>query len=288
MFNDLKIRVVAPNQSVAHAFEDGHKITISISTQDGYLETHDLIVRIPQLHGFELSTPMDDIYGVYPGELLIIPIELTNSGNGDEKYEFEFDDSELPDGWSRTGPTSHTLGGFVSTTHSVTVVAPEDASSSDQFSIYVSVTDKVGNSYETIVINVISSEPSLKIENLQPLGGGEPQAGGQITYIATISNSGLVDAKQVQLNATFCNDVNCEDPTSVSAVTIMDISAESEMQVSFLFDLSDIKVGPYYIVLDINASIFGEENIDDNSWNASNEGMQDWYKEYRRSLSGSR
>ena len=267
MFNDLNIRVVAPNQSVAHAFEDGHKITISISTQDGYLETHDLTVRIPQLHGFELSTPMDDIYGVYPGELLIIPIELTNSGNGDEKYEFEFDDSELPDGWSRTGPTSHTLGGFVSTTHSVTVVAPEDASSSVQFSIYVSVTDKVGNSYDTIVINVISSEPSLKIENVQALGGGEPQAGGLITYITTISNSGLVDAKQVQLNGTLCNDVSCENPTSVSAVTIMDISAESEMQFSFLFDLSDITVGPYYLVLGINASVFGEENINDDSWN---------------------
>ena len=34
-----------------------------------------------------------------------------------------------------------------------------------------------------------------------------------------------------------------------------------------MFDLSDITVGPYYLVLDINASVFGEENINDNSWN---------------------
>jgi len=47
----------------------------------------------------------------------------------------------------------------------------------------------------------------------------------------------------------------------------MDISAESEMQFSFLFDLSDITVGPYYLVLEINASVFGEENINDGSWN---------------------
>ena len=49
----------------------------------------------------------------------------------------------------------------------------------------------------------------------------------------------------------------------------MDIDAESSMQFSFLFDLSDITVGPYYLVMDINGSIFGEENIDDNSWHVS-------------------
>ena len=266
IFDNLNIRVIPANQSLAHAFEEGHQITILISTQDGYQDTHSLTVRVPQLHGFELTNPMDDVYGVSPGELIIVPIEFTNAGNGDEKFEFEFDDTELPEGWSRTGPTSHTLGGFVSTTHSVTVVSPEDTPFNDKFSIYVTVTDKVDNSYETIVINIQSSEPILKVEGVQALGGGEPESGGMITYIATISNQGLVEAKKVQLNATLCNDVSCESPTSVSATTIMDISAESEMQFSFLFDLSDITVGPYYLVLDINASIFGEENINDDSW----------------------
>ena len=260
---------IAPNQSVAHSFEDGHKITISISTLDGYLASHDLIVRIPQIHGFELTNPMSEVYGVSPGELITIPIEFTNAGNGDEKYEFEFDDSELPDGWSRTGPTSHTLGSFVSTSHSVTVVSPSDAIPNEEFSIYVSVTDKAGNSYDTIEIKVRSSEPVLKIEGIQALGGGEPEAGGQITYIATISNSGLVDAENVQLNAQLCRDVDCNSPTSVNATTTMDIPAESSTQFSFLFDLSDIQVDQYYIMLDINSTGFDEENIDDGSWHIS-------------------
>ena len=268
-FNSLNVRVIPPNQSVAHSFEDGHKITISISTLDGYLATHDLIVRVPQIHGFELANPMADSYGVSPGELITIPIDFTNSGNGDEKYDFEFDDSELPDGWSRTGPTSHTIGSFVSSSHSVTVVSPSDADSNEEFSIYVSVTDKVGNSYEVIEINVQSSEPVLKIESLQAYGGGEPEAGGQITYIATISNSGLVDAESVELNAALCNDATCDNPTSVDATATMDISAESSTQFSFLFDLSDIEVGAYYIVLEINSTGFNEENIDDNSWHIS-------------------
>ena len=268
-FNSLNVRVIPPNQSVAHSFEDGHKITISISTLDGYLATHDLIVRVPQIHGFELANPMADSYGVSPGELITIPIDFTNSGNGDEKYDFEFDDSELPDGWSRTGPTSHTIGSFVSSSHSVTVVSPSDADSNEEFSIYVSVTDKVGNSYEVIELNVQSSEPVLKIESLQAYGGGEPEAGGQITYIATISNSGLVDAESVELNAALCNDATCDNPTSVDSTATMDISAESSMQFSFLFDLSDIEVGAYYIILEINSTGFNEENIDDNSWHIS-------------------
>ena len=268
-FNSLNVRVIPPNQSVAHSFEDGHKITISISTLDGYLATHDLIVRVPQIHGFELANPMADSYGVSPGELITIPIDFTNSGNGDERYDFEFDDSELPDGWSRTGPTSHTIGSFVSSSHSVTVVSPSDADSNEEFSIYVSVTDKVGNSYEVIELNVQSSEPVLKIESLQAYGGGEPEAGGQITYIATISNSGLVDAESVELNAALCNDATCDNPTSVDATATMDISAESSTQFSFLFDLSDIEVGAYYIILEINSTGFNEENIDDNSWHIS-------------------
>jgi uncharacterized repeat protein (TIGR01451 family) len=268
-FNSLNVRVIPPNQSVAHSFEDGHKITISISTLDGYLATHDLIVRVPQIHGFELTNPMADSYGVLPGESIIIPIDFTNSGNGDEKYDFEFDDSELPDGWSRTGPTSHTIGSFVSSSHSVTLVSPSDANSNEEFSIYVSVTDKVNNSYEVIEINIQSSEPVLRIESLQAYGGGEPEAGGQITYIATLSNDGLVDAKNVELNSILCADALCASPTSVTARTIMDISAKTSTQFSFLFDLSDIDVGPYFIMLDINSTGFNEENIDDDSWHIS-------------------
>ena len=271
-FDNLNIRVTPPNQSVAHSFENGHKITISISTLDGYLATHDLIVRVPQIHGFELTNPMADVYGVSPGELITIPIEFTNSGNGDEKYEFEFDDSELPDGWSRTGPTSHTLGSFVSSSHSVTVVSPSDAMSNEEFSIYVSVTDKAGNSYDTTVpieIKIQSSEPVLKIDGLISRSGSEPEAGGQITYIATISNSGLVDAENVQLNAELCKDVSCNTPTSVNAMTTMNIPAESSQQFSFLFDFSDIDVDQYYIMLDINSTGFNEENIDDDSWHIS-------------------
>ena len=45
------------------------------------------------------------------------------------------------------------------------------------------------------------------------------------------------------------------------------MSAQSETLFSFLFDLSDITTAPYYLVLEINSSVFGEENVDDSNWN---------------------
>jgi hypothetical protein len=102
-FSNLNVRVTPANQSVAHSFGDGHSVTLNIMSQDGYVYDHTLTVRIPQIHGFELTEPMDESYGIQPGETISIGIKFTNPGNGDERFEFEFDDSELPDGWVRTG-----------------------------------------------------------------------------------------------------------------------------------------------------------------------------------------
>ena len=59
----------------------------------------------PRLLGYLTGTCL----WVSPGEEIQIPMEIRNDGNGDDRFEFVFDDSELPDGWERTGSTSHTV-----------------------------------------------------------------------------------------------------------------------------------------------------------------------------------
>ncbi|SVE56663.1 uncharacterized protein METZ01_LOCUS509517, partial [marine metagenome] len=115
-FSNLNIRVIPANQSKAHSFEEGHSVVISITTLDGYRKEHTFVVRVPQTHDFELREPMDEAYGIMPGETINTGIKFTNMGNSDERFEFEFDDAELPEYWFRTGSTSHTLGAFVDTT----------------------------------------------------------------------------------------------------------------------------------------------------------------------------
>ena len=161
---DLNVRVTPPNQTVAHSLSGGHNVKISFFTSDGYFEETSVKVRIPQIHGFSV-TSLEPVYGVSPGEEIQIPMEIRNDGNGDDRFEFVFDDSELPDGWERTGSTSHTVPPFTATTHSVTVSAPEDASG--EYTIYVSVMDKEGNTYPDVEILVRVSNPIVSIVTQQ-------------------------------------------------------------------------------------------------------------------------
>ena len=252
----MNIRVTPANQSVAHSFEAGHTVTVTIMTSDGASVEHTITVRIPQIHGFELTEPMDETYGIQPGQTISIGIKFTNTGNGDERFDFEFDDTELPESWVRTGATSHTLGAFVETTHTATVVAPANASEED-FTIYVSVRDKANGTYSDIEIHIQTSQPALRIDSHQLYGGGVDLVSGQSAlYYVTVTNSGLIDASMVQLNGMLCSDVNCNSALPVNGTDIEDIPASSTVTFEILLDLSDIDPATYYVQFEINATGF--------------------------------
>jgi len=240
-------------------------MTIS-SADDGYRKDHSVTVRIPQIHGFKLTEPMLDVYGIQPGESISTGIKITNSGNGDERYEFEFDDSELPEYWVRTGANSHTLGAYTSTTHSVSVTAPANASD-EEFTIYVLVRDKANNTYPEIEINIQTSMPSLRIDSHQNYNGGEDAEAGQTArYNVVVVNTGLIDAQQVQLNGTLCDSYSGCPSTSSTGVTgtdTRDIPANSEVVFAISFDLSDISPDTYYFHFEINNT--GFDSVEDYS-----------------------
>ena len=153
------------------------------------------MVRIPQIHNFELREPLMDVYGIRPGEELSIPILFTNSGNGDERYEIEFDDNQLPTGWQRTGATSHTIAAFTDSTHTMNVIAPDNASGSEDFTITVVFRDKNNDSYTPIAINIRTSLPTLEITEV--FSDSDPLFGTMHTFTVQVENSGLVDAENV-------------------------------------------------------------------------------------------
>jgi len=156
----------------------------------------------------------------------------------------------------RTGATTHTLGAFVETTHTATVVAPANASEED-FKIYVSVRDKANGTYPAIEIHVQTSQPALRIDSHQLYGGGIDLVSGQSAlYYVTVTNSGLIDASMVQLNGTLCSDVNCNSALPVKETDIEDIPASSTVTFEILLDLSDIDPATYYVQFEINATGF--------------------------------
>jgi uncharacterized repeat protein (TIGR01451 family) len=217
---------------------------------------HTLIIRIPQIHGFELTEPVDDSYGIQPGESINIGMMIANTGNGDDRFEFEFDDSELPDGWVRGGSIAHSLPAFLEATHSVIVSAPANASDED-FRIYVSVRDKANNTYPDIEIHIMTSMPVLSIESHQLYSGGLDAVSGQVeVYTVVVRNDGLIDAQMVQLNGTLCNDLNCNDPTPISGTDTRDVPAGSEAVFDIALDLTSIDPNTYYIQFELNSSGF--------------------------------
>nr|AIE93485.1 Oligosaccharyl transferase STT3 subunit family protein (STT3) [uncultured marine group II/III euryarchaeote AD1000_37_E08] len=261
-FNNLNVRVTPANQSVAHSFEEGHSVTLTIASQDGYMYDHTVTVRIPQIHNFDLWEEIDETYGIQPGETISIGIKITNSGNGDERFEFEFDDSELPEGWVRTGATAHTLGAFIDTTHTISVSAPANASDED-FRIYMSIRDKANNTYPDIEIHVKTSMPVLSIESHQLYSGGVDAVSGQVElYSVVVRNDGLIDAQMVQLNGTLCTDLNCNDPpTGVTGTDTRDVPAGSEVVFDIALDLTSTDPKTHYIQLELNNS--GFDSVED-------------------------
>ena len=251
-YDDLRVRVTPANLSTAHSFEAGHNVRILIQTADGYSFEHSLTVRIPQFHSFELTEEMVDIYGIRPGESLNIGIKFTNAGNGDERFGFEFDDTQLPEYWERTGATSHTVGAFVASTHTLTVMAPANATGEEDFTFTVNVTDKSGGTYQPLVIHVRTSLPVLTI--IEVTTGTEPTFGNIHTFMVKVENSGLVDAKNVVINATV-------QGTDVHATQTLDILAGAE--VIYFIDVNFTTFGPEQIWIDFTIEDEDQEFAND-------------------------
>ncbi len=251
-YDDLRVRVTPANLSTAHSLDAGHYVRILIQTADAYTFEHSLTVRIPQFHSFELTEEMVDIYGIRPGESLNIGINFLNAGNGDERFEFEFDDTQLPEYWERTGATSHTLGAFVKTTHTLTVMAPVNATGEEDFTITVNVTDMSGGTYQPVVIHVRTSLPVLTI--IEVTTGTEPTFGNTHTFMVKVENSGLVDAKNVVINATV-------QGTDVHATQTLDILAGAE--VIYFIDVNFTTFGPEQIWIDFTIEDEDQEFAND-------------------------
>ena len=248
-YDNLLLRITPANQSTAQSLTKGHNVDIKFTSTDGYQFEQEVIVRIPQFHDFELREPVLDIYGIRPGEELSIPLLFTNSGNGDERFEFEFDDVQLPPDWQRTGATSHTIGAFTDTTHTIKIISPENATGNEDFIITISVTDKNNGTYSPIVIRVKTSLPVLEISVIDAVD--DPLFGTIHTFTVEVENSGLVDAEKVKLIGTVRG-------TNVSSSVTQDVLSGDTVRYLIDIDLTDFD-GPSQEWFDFEIETEGQE-----------------------------
>ena len=257
----INIRVVPANVGVAHHFPDGHLILVKISTEQGYSTQVELRVDVPEYNGIELNGP-DNLY--FSGEETVVTIEIPfkNTGNSDELFYFEFDSSEW---WQFAGPTTQPVSPFSDGIATFTLVRSNELELPSPYTeeITFTVSDQENNTYSGSTVMMIDS-PVLAINGgtARILGGNAFASFGQIeSYSVNISNDGNVDAENVNLVATLCSDIDCENPVGVNSTSSGSVSAMSESTFYVTMDYTQFTESKkYWIVFSIEGELLDEQS----------------------------
>ena len=257
----INIRVVPANVGVAHHFPDGHLVLVKISTEQGYSTQVELRVDVPEYNGIELNEP-EDLY--FSGEETAVTIEIPfkNTGNSDELFYFEFDSSEW---WQFAGPTTQPVSPFSDGTATFTLVRSNEPELPSPYTeeITFTVSDQDNNTYSGSTVMKMDS-PVLAINGgtARILGGNAFASFGQIeSYSVNISNAGNVDAENVNLVATLCSDIDCENPVGVNSTSSGSVSAMSESTFYITMDYTQFTESKkYWIVFSIEGELLDEQS----------------------------
>ena len=249
----VKARILLPNVSSSLSLEDGHKVTFEVNADSGLSNTSEMIVKIPQTYGFEISNAVEET-GVSPGGTGTFSFTITNTGNGDDSFTIELADN-LPEGWQIT-PTASTLtiSKDDQRTQQFSIFAPESFTS-NEIEATVTITSEDGITSETVDVTIQSARISLSVDETlsQELTKVYESQPGQI--VVPISNSGYRTASTVLVTVNLTNDAGNEVLENIGNQTIS-VAAGQTINATFALDESSKKFNRYSISVDI----LGEDN----------------------------
>jgi len=249
----VKARILLPNVSSSLSLEDGHTVTFEVNTDSGLSNTSEMVVKIPQTYGFEISNAVTET-GVSPGGTGTFSFTLTNTGNGDDSFNIELADN-LPEGWQITPTTSTlTISKDDQRTQQFSIFAPESFTS-NEIEATVTITSEDGVTSETVDVTIQSARISLSVDETlsQELTKVYESQPGQI--VVPISNSGYRTASTVLVTVNLTNDAGNEVLENIGNQTIS-VAAGQTINVTFALDESSKKFNRYSISVDI----LGEDN----------------------------
>ena len=249
----VKARILLPNVSSSLSLEDGHTVTFEVNTDSGLSNTSEMVVKIPQTYGFEISNAVTET-GVSPGGTGTFSFTLTNTGNGDDSFNIELADN-LPEGWQITPTTSTlTISKDDQRTQQFSIFAPESFTS-NEIEATVTITSEDGVTSETVDVTIQSARISLSVDETlsQELTKVYESQPGQI--VVPISNSGYRTASTVLVTVNLTNDAGNEVLENIGNQTIS-VAAGQTINATFVLDESSKKFNRYSISVDI----LGEDN----------------------------
>ena len=259
----ISVKITPPNSTVARHFPDGRAVAIQISSDNGVNEDVEVMVNVPKTTGWSLAEEPDELYGVRPGSQQNLQLTFQNDGNSDEVFAISFDDDALPEGWTRTGVQSVTVGAFESQAVSVVLSAPE-AATDEPFSLTMYVIGGDQTEYQPVVLRVSAQFAVISIDrdSVSWLGGGkDPVYGSTQTVVLTVENNGLVEAGEVVVRADHKTSAQAE-LSGINASTVLSIPAGGQDTAFLDLNFSSLTQGDAWIVFSIE-SVDGKESSED-------------------------
>ena len=259
----ISVKITPPNSTVARHFPDGRAVAIQISSENGVNEDVEVMVNVPKTTGWSLAEEPDELYGVRPGSQQNVQLTFQNDGNSDEVFAISFDDDALPEGWTRTGVQSVTVGAFESQAVSVVLSAPE-AATDEPFSLTMYVIGGDQTEYQPVVLEVSAQFAVISIDrdSVSWLGGGkDPVYGSTQTVVLTVENNGLVEAGEVAVRADHKTSAQAE-LSGINASTVLSIPAGGQDTAFLDLNFSSLTQGDAWIVFSIE-SVDGKESSED-------------------------
>ena len=246
----LQARVLLPNMSESISLDDGHKLSIDVSSEQGESSNVEFIVNVPQFYGFELSNIVEQT-GVSPGGTGTFSMTIENSGNGDDTYAIEIADNLL-EGWTITPPSTNLIiSKDDQRTQQFSIFAPEDFTSGE-IEATVTITSEDGLTSETVVVEIVSARISLSVDETlsQELTKVYESETGQV--IVPITNSGYRTATNVLVAVDLTNDAGTEVIKTLESLNIS-IPAGQTVNATFDVDPSSSKFNRFAISVEVTS-----------------------------------
>ena len=210
---DLRLRITAPNESVAESYDEGHSMLIKMTHSDQSASEYEIKLFVPQQHGIDYDEEeIPPVIGIQPGNDETFSFFFENTGNGDDTYTFQIDMGELGEYtpfWSVTGATAVEVGPRNSQAYSVTIHASEVWVGDDDFcpiseacSVTITILSEDNTTSEVVTLNIQTALPRLEITDNGALGlsqGGFAAMGQTNQFYVDVENTGVVDARDVEV-----------------------------------------------------------------------------------------
>ena len=213
----VRVQITLPDVAETWKLENGHRMTMRLTTDLGESSQASVKVFVPQTYGFTVSEATEEL-GMSALVERQFSFDLTNDGNGQDSFTIELLESGVPADWSVTPMTSTmTLNKDETRTQQFTVFAPASFTEGDfDLTVYINSESENVDRGE-VVVNIQKATIKLTLNTADIATQSDLIAGQDGAVRVPVKNVGLLDAPSVIVYLTPPGGAEMSQSISVPA-----------------------------------------------------------------------